>query len=86
MADDCFENIFIELQISKHKKINVGCMYRVPNTSNSRFKDNLSFVLENLTSKIVYICGDYNIDLLHREEQDESKYFLDQMFSSGLYP
>ena len=84
--NDCFESIFIELQISKHEKINVGCMYKVPNTSISNFNDNLSFILGNLTTKIVYICGDYNIDLLHCEERAETKYFLDQMFSSGLYP
>ena len=84
--NDCFESIFIELQISKHEKINVGCMYRAPNTSISKCNDNLSFVLGNLTSKIVYICGDYNIDLLHCEERAEAKHFLDEMFSSGLYP
>ena len=35
---------------------------------------------------MVYICGDFNIDLLHCEEQTESKHFLDQMFSSRLHP
>ena len=39
--NDCFESIFIELQISKHEQINVGCMYRAPNTSISKFNDNL---------------------------------------------
>ena len=77
---------FIELQISKHSKINVGCIYRAPNTSTSKFNENLSYILGNLTSKVVYICGDFNIDLLHCEEQTESKHFVDQMFSSGLYP
>ena len=66
--NDCFESILIELQISKHETINVGCMYRAPNTSLSKFNDNLSFILGNLTSKIVYICGDYNVDILHCEE------------------
>ena len=61
-------------------------MCRAPNTSLSKFNDNLSFILGNLTSKIVYICCDYNIDLLHCEERAETKYFLDEMFSSGLYP
>ena len=61
-------------------------MYRAPNTSLSKFNDNLSFILGNLTSKIVYICGDYNVDLSHCEERAETKYFLDQMFSSELYP
>ena len=59
--NDCFESIFIELH--KHETINVGCMYRAPNTSISTFNDNLSFILGNLTSKIVHICGDYNTDL-----------------------
>ena len=44
------------------------------------------FSLGNLSRKMLYVCGDYNIDLLHCEERAESKYFLDQMFSSGLYP
>ena len=47
------------------KKINVGCMCRAPNTSLSKFNDNLSFILGNLNSKIAYICGENNIDLLH---------------------
>ena len=59
--NDCFESIFIELQFSKHEKINVGCMYRAPNTNISKFNDILSFILGNLTSKIVYTCVDYNI-------------------------
>ena len=35
--NDCFESIFIELQISKHEKINVGCIYierRIPASAN----------------------------------------------------
>ena len=32
--------------------INVGCTYRAPNTSLSKFNDNLSFILGNLTSKL----------------------------------
>ena len=35
---------------------------------------------------MVYICSDFNIALLHCEQQTESKHFLDQMYSSGLYP
>ena len=83
---ECFESIFIELQISKHSKTKVGCICRAPNTSINKLIENLSYILGNLTSKVVYICGDFNVDLLHCEEQTELKHFLDQMFSSGLYP
>ena len=31
------------------------------------------------------MCGDFNIDLLHCEEQTESKHVLDQMLSAWLY-
>ena len=86
-SDICLRNIsYAANDCFKREKINVGCMYKVPNTSISKFNDNLSFILGNLTSKMVYICGDYNIDLLHCEERAETKYFLDEMFSSGLYP
>ena len=61
-------------------------IYRAPNTSISKFYENVSYILRNLTSKVVYICGDFIIDLLHCEEQIESKHIVDQMFSSGLYP
>ena len=54
-------------------------MYRAPSTSINTCNDNLA-------SKIVYVCGDYTIDLLHCLERYESKYFFDQMFSSALYP
>ena len=84
--NDCFESIFIELQISKHEKIIVGCMYRAPNTSISKFNDNLSFILGNLTSTIVYICGDYNIDLLHCEERAEKNISLIKCLALGYIP
>ena len=61
-------------------------IYRAPNTSISKFNETISYILGHLTSKVVYIYGDFNIDLLHCEEQTRSKHFLDQMFSSGLYP
>ena len=32
------------------------------------------------------MCSDFNIDVLQCEEKTESKHFLDQMFSAGLYP
>ena len=83
--DECFESIFNELQISRHTQINVGCN-REPNNSVGKFNETLSYILGNLTSKMVYFCGDFNIELLYCEEQTESKYCFAQMFSSGLYP
>ena len=79
-------NFLLNYRLVNIKKINIGCIYRAPNTSISKCYEHLSYTLGHLTSKVVYICGDFNIDILHCEEQTESKHFDDQMFSSGLYP
>ena len=42
-------------------------------------------IIGHLTSKTVYICSAYNnSNILPCEEQAESKYFINEMFSSGL--
>ena len=52
------------LKISKHLKINFGCIYieHRSNTSISKCNQNISYILGNLTSEVVYICGNFNID------------------------
>jgi uncharacterized protein YuzB (UPF0349 family) len=42
--------------------------------------------LETVKQTKVYICGDYNIDLLKYECHQNSKVFVNQMFSYGFYP
>ena len=37
-------------------------------------------------NKNVYICGDFNIDLLKIEVNNETKVFIDTMYSMGLFP
>ena len=32
------------------------------------------------------MCGDFNIDLLKHETHNNTKHFLDTMYSLGLYP
>ena len=66
--------------VNTKKSMSVVCIERrIPASANL-------MTISHSYCKIVYICGDYNIDLLHYEERAETKYFLDQMFSSGLYP
>ena len=35
--------------------------------------------------KTIFICGDFNIDLLKHDSRSGTKYFLDLMFSLGTY-
>ena len=34
----------------------------------------------------MFVCGDFNIDLLQHESQDSVRHFLDLMYGIGLYP
>lgn len=39
-----------------------------------------------VTGKIIYICGDFNINLLNSEKHPETDDFLSTMYSMSLYP
>ena len=39
-----------------------------------------------LSIKTIFVCGDFNIDLLKHETHNNTKQFLDTMYSLGLYP
>ena len=38
------------------------------------------------TNKNVYLCGDFNIDLLKCSNHKETKEFIDVMYGHGFYP
>jgi hypothetical protein len=79
------ESIFVKVKIQNNLKVNVGCLYRAPNTNIVRFTDELQNILEIVKQFKVYICGDYNIDLLKYECHQNSRDFVNQMFSVSTY-
>ena len=38
------------------------------------------------SAKTIFLCGDFNIDLLKHENRSNTKHFLDIMYILGLYP
>ena len=38
------------------------------------------------SAKTIFVCGDFNIDLLKLDNHSNTKHFLDTMYSIGLYP
>ena len=40
----------------------------------------------NFKNKILYVCGDFNINLLKEDMHVQTRQFLDTMFSMGLFP
>ena len=85
-VDNCMELVCIEITRRHSKNVLINCIYRSPGTDMNVFNDRVGHLLSKLNNKLTYMCGDFNIDLLHYESHNESKYFVDQLFSSGIYP
>ena len=88
-----FESLFIEMWRKNHihQKYIIGNIYRLPSY---RSDDLLSFTNEYTEllsyirnrSKSVYICGDYNIDLLKIGTNNDYCSFYENVISSGFAP
>ena len=69
----------------------VGTIYRHPHDNNDIFNDFLTY-LESTISKIskenktIYLCGDFNSDLLKYENNNNYRKFYDLLSSYGLFP
>ena len=84
--DDLLECITVKLNIGKDKHIQVSCIYRTQNTSINSFNDELENILNVGKGRKVFPCGDFNIDLLKHEDQNDSNKNLDLLYSVGWYP
>ena len=87
-CDHC-ESLFIEIDKSvfgSGRDLLIAVIYRPPNTE--LFTDVLKDVLEKvqLENKLLYLMGDYNINLLNVDSHSLTVDFNDTMYSSGLVP
>ena len=88
-----FESLFIEIwkKNSHHQKYVIGNIYRLPvyvaddlNLFINEFTDLL--IVLRARSKSVYLCGDYNIDLLKINTNDNFNLFYENVISSSFIP
>ena len=81
--------IWIEIRNKKSKNIIIGCIYRHPHYHNAvEFIDyvNKSANKINKENKEVYICGDFNFDLLKYENVNHCQEFYNTMTCNGYLP
>ena len=45
-----------------------------------------NFIFSNSRTKTVYLCGNFNVDLLQYDKHADTNHFVDQLFSFGLHP
>ena len=69
------------------KEIIIGVTYRPPNTCIEKFTDILNDIQNQIKmeTKVCYILGDYNIDLLKCDFHKPSSEFLTTMFENSFY-
>ena len=80
------EDIFIEVINNKEKNIIIGTIYRPPHNDMDNFSGSLDATLHTVLqeNKIVYLMGDYNIDLLGSSQYNTR--FINALQSNGFYP
>lgn len=80
------ETVFVNIFLENNENITIGCTYRAPNTDLNVFNEEFLGVMEILKNSKVYMCGDYNIDLLKYESHEQSRCFVNNLYCYGFYP
>ena len=77
----------MEVIVKGGKNIVISCIYRTPGSEFEPFIDHIENVLKQInTSKSIYLCGDFNIDVLKSAAHNFSKSFFDLLYSYGMFP
>ena len=79
------EIIFTEVK-KGNTSINVGVLYRPPNSIFKDFIDELERVVKILPKNLTFLMGDFNVNLLRNASNTEVQSFEDLLLSEGLHP
>ena len=82
------ESTFVEIINKKGKNTIVGCIYKHPTMPTYEFDSFLEPLYETLTkeNKDIYLLGDFNVNLLNYESDNQTASFLDKICSNGFFP
>lgn len=84
---DLCEFIGIDIVLDNRVSASVLSVYRTPSSNLPLFTEHLSSLLEVVNkNRSVFLCGDFNIDLLKSSSNANTEDFVNLLFSYGLYP
>lgn len=86
VVDDITECITVEIGMEKKKNVLVSCIYRTPGTSIDTFGDWMEKMFASTNQKVMFICGDINVDLLNPNKHKSTEEFINTIYSLGLHP
>ena len=85
--NEMLESVFIEFLSKSNKYTIIGCIYKYLKLTLAGFNQNfIQLLLDKLSfeNKNIILLGDFNIDLLHYANDNQTRTFLDQIYSSSL--
>ena len=82
------ESTFIEIINKNGKNIIIGCIYRHHTITKNEFNSLLSPLISKITKekKTCYLAGDFNMDLLHLEKENDIKDYFDLLTTNNFMP
>ena len=83
------ECLFIEIERDKLQNIVIGIIYRPPDQNIVDFNNYVDKLLNKITgqeNKLLFMMGDYNINLLNNDVHEPTGEFVDILTSYSLYP
>ena len=91
IINDHFESNWIEIKNKNCKNVIVGCIYRHPHDNldiYNSFLDYIEIIFNkiNKENKEIYLCGDFNSDIIKIDYQNSYKRFYELLSSYGLLP
>ena len=86
-AKSCLEVVFVEL-LTETSKLLIGSFYRAPNSDFDEFLAEMETIICKLQQeqKLIFIGGDFNVNLFEYGKNPLCDFFLDTLLSNGLVP
>ena len=86
VIDNLVECLTIEICMEMSRNVLISCIYRAPDTNMEAFKDWIEGMYTLSNQKVLFICGDTNIDLLKANQHRMTEEFINTMYSMSLHP
>ena len=80
------ESLFVEIKQGSNEKINVGIIYRPPNTKIADFLNEAKNLLLKISKTRTYLLGDFNLNLFKSESISDISKFENLFMSEGFFP
>lgn len=84
--NDMLECLSIEIINEKKKNCIVSCLYRSPGSCVEMFTNWMEKTFSLISNKKIFICGDYNIDLINPSNNKTIDDYMSRMYSMSLFP